>query len=103
LAHGRCIEGISPLGWAESSIDCCPQTRSFIHAGGDHGEAYTLSVKPRALTSFCACLIIGIIPESTSCLTPPSKWASEVSPNVSSKEYEAGLKSHELIGTRPSV
>merc|ERR1719482_944597 len=41
LAHGRCIEGISPLGEAESTIDCCGLTPagSFIHAGGDQGEA----------------------------------------------------------------
>jgi len=31
--------GIRQLGESESSIDCCPHAGSFIHAGGDHGEA----------------------------------------------------------------
>ena len=39
LAQTRCIDGISPFGDADLTIDWTPPTGSFIHAGGDHGEA----------------------------------------------------------------
>jgi hypothetical protein len=50
LAHGRCIRGSRPLGLAEAVIERLPSTGSFIHAGGDHGEAKRLSLRPRRAT-----------------------------------------------------
>lgn len=80
-----------------------PWTGSFIHAGGDHGEASSLSSRPRRRTAACAAWIMGTMPFSTSRVTFASKCCSPTSPSVSSKLYDAGVKSHELIGTRPIV
>ena len=106
MAHARECFGSRPFGVADVSIEragVAPSTGSFIHAGGDHGDANILSSCPRFATRACASRIIGIIPASTSCFTESSKWASASSPVTLSKLYDAGEKSHELIGTRPSV
>jgi hypothetical protein len=103
LAQGRCMSGSRPFGDAEMVMSFLPQPGSFIQAGGDHGEPYIVSRPPRASTMSRAWEIIAIMPTSTSCFTPMSKCASSMSFVTLSKLYEAGLKSHELMGTRPTV
>mmetsp|Transcript_86486 Transcript_86486/g.242096 ORF Transcript_86486/g.242096 Transcript_86486/m.242096 type:complete len:220 (-) Transcript_86486:166-825(-) len=73
----------------------------FIHLGGDHGDPKNLNSRPASFAFLAARNAKPIIPDSRSCFNVLSKCVRAKSSSTSSKVYECGEKSQELIGMRP--